>query len=97
MSEGQRIVSVVGVGSCGFGSYYAPAIYEARRRKDGVLTFRRVGLPLGWFLFAGHTRLPVGRRSVAKAKREAQEYAEARGLPFEYGIRHGTKVPEEQP
>lgn len=76
-------ISVVQVGSCRFGAYYAPAIYEARPRRDGVVTWRRIVLPCGYMRWHGR-RLPVGYRSEKRAWENVPE-----GLPCIVGVRHG--------
>ena len=86
------IVSVVTVRGSGF-VYTAPAVYEAKARKDGVLTYRRAHLPLGTKFNKNGARIPVGFRSLAKATAKAQDVAAEWGCPFVSGIRHGSPVP----
>ncbi len=86
MEPHMTVLSVVSVP--GGRGYYAPVVYEARARKDGEQTFRAVEYPLGNYHFQGHS-MRVGYRSQQKAERHARELAEARGLPFVAGVRHG--------
>ena len=86
------IVSVVTVRGSGF-VYTAPAVYEAKARKDGTLTYRRSVLPMGEKFNKNGARIPVGFRSLAKATAKAQEVAAEYGIPFVAGIRHGSPVP----
>ena len=85
------IVSVVTVRGSGF-VYTAPAVYEAKARKDGTLTYRRSVLPMGEKFNKNGARIPVGFRSVKKAEEEGRKVAAEYGVPFVSGIRHGSPV-----
>ena len=88
VTGGTRAVSVRMVP--GGRGYFAPAVYEARARQDGSLTWRMVERPLGTFSFQGRT-MDVGFRSEAKATRRAEELADELGIAFVPGIRHGSR------
>lgn len=85
------VVSTVTVPGSGW-VYTAPAVYEAKARKDGTMTYRREVLPLGKKANKNGRMLPVGFRSVKKAEEEGRKVAAEYGVPFVSGIRHGSPV-----
>lgn len=60
--------------------YIQPALYEAKHRKDGVLTWR----------YLHH--LGIARRSDKLAEKDAQEFANEYKIPLLKGIRHNMVV-----
>lgn len=81
--EGDRIATVARFGTATTGRWpiWCGAVYEARRRRrDGVLTWRRVGS-------FGATR--SGKEPSALFVRQLKRVAE---YPWKDGVRHGMEV-----
>jgi len=73
------------------GRCYAPAVYEARARRDGRLTWRFATNPMGLVWVNGRC-MPAGHWTPTAAARSAKLLAEELGLEFIPGVRHGTPV-----
>jgi hypothetical protein len=78
----------------GFGSPMAPALYIAKRRADGVWTWRKDGgRPLLGTMYGRDGRArEVGVYSATKAERIAEDWAERLGCDVGRGVRNGTPL-----
>lgn len=63
-----------------YGTRREAAVYEARARQDGVVTWRCV------------KQYNTGGWTKAAAERRGEALAERLGLPFVFGLRHGRVV-----
>lgn len=79
---------VVAVRLVGSYPYSAPAVYRATARRDGVLVWRLVESPLGYFR-SGARKVALGYRTRRNASAAAVRLASERGLRVEHEVRHG--------
>ena len=93
MTSAQQIVTIrrlgdrtasFRVGGQTFGRpLWTAAVYEARPRKDGIVT---------WRLVRSFGRDVSGSEPSFRFEREVQAAAAAMGLDYRYGVRHGQRV-----
>ncbi len=84
-------------GGSSMGVPHAPALYEAKPRRDGCLTWRRVNRPLlNTMRNRAGREVEVGVWTEAKAARLGEDLAQEMGIPFVQGVRHGTPVSQIQ-
>lgn len=90
VQEGTRCVSWRQVQTPARWIGWAPGLYEARARADGVVTWRLIDNPMGYVTLASGRHTPVVCWTPRAAEQSARRIAEELGVAYIPDVRHGT-------